>query len=487
MQLPVFSPFVLVSLVVFACCLISAAIGILLTRAKFKKRKFTKARIIIVLSFVGLIAFYFLFYTVSNIVGRNSVREMWKKVEAAGIVTKADDIIPRSPNYNWTVQKTYYGSNNLSENAVPLYEAASALLYNSNVANKRFDLILKNQTKQKTQRVIPLYNVSAYDISAWSSNNRAEAIRLSKNKDVQQAMLLFSRGAQKPYAVNLEHYTSPEIDLNTIMPQLNNYRELFRMISFVSNCYAIEGKVDKAYKLIIDGFKSIHQFRDDPILISHLVYIACTWIDLRTLNCLISRYGINSKQAQQIIKVLNKLDFNQSTKKGLNGDLILFTRPVFRKLITGDMSDVRCLLGPQYKGITDGFYLYPFAYQEYATFIESFLKNYKLYDKPYWQIQSQLDNLEKENIQFLFVENIHHALIQVRIKVARMNSLIAATKVILALHIYKNKHGNFPDKLDSLVPGILKKISVDAVSGKAYSYTKEGKSFELTGFYTGEK
>ena len=132
-------------------------------------------------------------------------------------------------------------------------------------------------------------------------------------------------------------------------------------------------------------------------------------------------------------------------------------------------------------------YLYPFIYQECASYIESWLKNYALYDKPYWQIKTQLEKIKNEKSHMSLMNNPVNYLFPFRIKTARTNSLIDSTKIILALHIYKNKHGKFPDKLDALVPAILKKIKVDAVSGKAYSYKKEGKYFKLSGFYSGKK
>lgn len=482
MSLPIFPPFILVSLVVFACCLISAGISILLTNAKFKKRKFLKTRIIIALSVVGIITLYFLFYTVSSLIGRNSVKAMWDKVKAAGISIKTEKIIPKSPE-------------NPPDNAVFLYKAASALIRNSNVPTERFNLCRKADKARKKnghKYVPPQYNTSMYDISNWKNEDKAEAIKSSKNKDVQQAIGFFSRAVHKPYANNLQRLTMqranyPEFELQTLMPQLNNYRELFRMISFVSSCYAAEGKVNKSYDLIIDGFKFIHQFRNEPLMISHLVYIACDWINLRALNSLIPRYGISSEKAQKIIDVLNKLDFNRSMKKGFSGELVFFTKPIFEELITGDTHRALSFHDSKDKAFADCIYLSPFIYQQYAGFINSFLKNYELYDKPYWQIKSQLEKLQKEKVNFLFMKDAHSIMRPLRIKVARMNSTSAATKIILALHIYKNQHGQFPDKLDVLIPGILKGIKVDAASGKPLSYKKEGKYFKLSGFYSGGK
>lgn len=457
MQLPIFPPFVLVSLIVFACCLISAGIGILLTRAKFKKIKFIKARIIIVLSFVGLITLYFVFYTVSNMIGRSSVEAVWKKAEAAGLATKAEEIIPKDPK-------------NPSDNAASIYKASIALLENSDILNRRFEFNRKYKNSN--------------DIPSWTIEDRIAGLKLLKEKNIQLALSLFSHGAKKAYAVNKQNYKA----LNTSFTQLMGYREIFRTLSFAANCYACEGKVNEAYELTIDGFKFIHQTRNDPSFIGQIVYIACAWMDLQTVRDLVSRYGIDSTKARKIIAALNKIDYIKSIKKGINGELILSGRDFYENFIAGDMTYTYHLAGKRNKGLSDLIYIYPFIYQDYARYVEFGLKTYKSFDKPFWQVAPKLRNYKKVKcLLFPIGRHILGSLPYARTKVARMNSITAATKIILALNIYKNKYGKFPEKLDALVPEILKKITVDAVSGKAYSYKRDGKSFKLSGFYTGKK
>jgi hypothetical protein len=457
MPLPVFSPFILVSLVVFACCLISAGIGILLTRGKFKKIKFIKTRIIIALSFVGIIALYFVFYTVSNMIGRSSVEKMWDKVEAAGVVTDTAQIIPKAPK-------------NPSDNAVSIYKASIALLKNADIQNRRFEFNRKYKNSN--------------DISNWTSEDRVAGLKLSKEKNVQLALSLFSQGTKKTHAINQREYKG----IKTLLPQLRGYREIFRTIYFVSNCYAFEEKIDEAYDLTIDGFKFINQFRNDPSFIGQLVYIACAAIDLRMLRGLVSRYGISSKKAEKLIEVLNKINYNESMKKGINGELVLFGRDFYAKFIAGDMTYAYYLSGPKNTNLADIIYIYPFVYQDYTRYLEFGLKTYESFDKPFWQLEPKFKSPKRAPRSLLPIGRyIAGSLPYARTKVARMNSDTAATKVILALHIYKNKHGQFPEKLDALVPEILKEIKVDAESGKALIYKREDKSFKLTGFYSEKK
>ena len=469
MSLPLFPPVVFIALVVFVCCLVCAGVGILLTRAKVKKKKFINTRIIIALSFAGIITLYFWFYAISNAVGRSSVNTMWEKVEAAGLKTEASQIIPKGPNYYLIDKTIYYDIANISTNAVPLYEASISLLESTNIHNKRFSLDHKYKGN--------------YHISSWTNKDRAEALKLSKYKNVQLALTLFSQGVQKKYAVNKRNYKERDISIK----QLMGYREIFRTISFVSNCYAYEGKVDKAYDLIVDGFKFVHQFENEPSFIGQLVYIACAAINYGRLNDLIPKYGISSKKAKKLIKAMGKIKYNEAMKNGLNGELVLSGRYFYENFVDGNIIYNYEIKKSKYKYLDDLMYIYPCIYQDYAQYINFMLEYYKSFDKDFWKVKTYQD-LKKTNASLLpFARILLREIIPVRTKVARMNSISNSTKVILALHIYKNEHGKFPERLDALVPDILKEIKVDPVSGKAYSYKKEGEYFKLTGFYSSKK
>lgn len=52
-------------------------------------------------------------------------------------------------------------------------------------------------------------------------------------------------------------------------------------------------------------------------------------------------------------------------------------------------------------------------------------------------------------------------------------------RTAVALRLFEIRHGEYPDKLGSLVPEFLDKLPVDPFSGKEYVYRKEGKGFIL--------
>ena len=56
-------------------------------------------------------------------------------------------------------------------------------------------------------------------------------------------------------------------------------------------------------------------------------------------------------------------------------------------------------------------------------------------------------------------------------------TFISALKVTLALKVYKEKHGIYPETLKSLVPEILTDMPSDPFSGKEFGYKKSVDSF----------
>jgi hypothetical protein len=61
----------------------------------------------------------------------------------------------------------------------------------------------------------------------------------------------------------------------------------------------------------------------------------------------------------------------------------------------------------------------------------------------------------------------------------RANAKLEVTRVAAALALYRAEHDRYPEKLDDLVPGIMKELPRDLFHGKPYVYKAEGQSFLL--------
>lgn len=63
----------------------------------------------------------------------------------------------------------------------------------------------------------------------------------------------------------------------------------------------------------------------------------------------------------------------------------------------------------------------------------------------------------------------------------RARCKVAGDKLSLALKIFRCRYGKYPEKLQELCPGILKKYPLDPINGKAYKYKKKKDGFTLLG------
>ncbi|MFA6478879.1 MAG: hypothetical protein WCV67_11210, partial [Victivallaceae bacterium] len=439
MNLPLFLPGMQTIIVVFFAVFAGAAVTFYLLRYKFKHSVIRKCLTIFVLTIAGLALAYILFYTISNAIGRAKVESRLAEMRTQGIPLDKDAILPKMPEKN-------------ADNGAFFYKAAFGFMKVSSPYKTLLD-IQENQP--------------AFDIALWHGQARSTVEQILKTQDIELILKLFKQGADKPNAVYNRDYQGFE----TLLPELNSQRALFRLISLKSSSFGLNGKPEAGYSLICDGFKTIKQFESEPFVISQLVNIACASINIETMNSLIYSCGISSRTALLLMAGLDKLDFNAAMIHATDGE-IMNGRDVFEKIISRKKTLNECFGGNS--SLIEKYGLWPFIYNDYIWYLTYMAKVRALFLKSYWLDEKQIDALNNE----LSRNNLlsHYCLISaaiamspnLRIKTARIESEIDAAKLTLALHIYKNQNGTFPDSLEQLAPGILKAIPVDPVSGKPF-------------------
>ncbi len=215
-------------------------------------------------------------------------------------------------------------------------------------------------------------------------------------------------------------------------------------------------------------------------------------LNIEAMNSLISRYGISSQTAGQLMSGLDKINFNAAIANSMGGELIL-NKDMFELIIAG-----KCKLPAGYindnklRWIIEKYSPWPFLYQDYACYLKLMLKIRQLYSQPYWFVKKQIKELENElsNVPSYYLLSKDMSTISVPalcLKISYIESEIDAAKLTLALHIYKNQHGEFPNRLEELAPEILKEIPVDPISGKPFEYSKTGNTFTISSVWLKEK
>ncbi|MEI8244803.1 MAG: hypothetical protein WCI51_03170 [Lentisphaerota bacterium] len=444
MNLPLFLPGIgAVILLLFG---VFIGVAVYLLKCKFKNTVLGKCLVVSFLSLAGLVLAYTLSYAIASLIGRYQINAQLAEMRKQGIPSDENDIIPPMPK-------------NASDNGAVLYNQAFALMDGDADISKLYDL------------------ESGYDLAEWSDKNRETAQRVLDSKKMEKIFSLFRQGTEKPCVV-FHSYQGIE----TQFPGLVNQRALFRLISLKSSSYGLNGNPEAGYSLICDGFKTIKQLESDPFLISQLVNIALAKLNIEAINSLIFRYGISSQTAGKLMSGLNKINFNEAIANSMGGELLL-NKDLIKKIIAGKSKIPDYLNDNSLHGFIEKYGPWPVLYQNYARYLRLMLKTRKLYSQPYWLVERQIKELENEIPKDVFSISFP----ALNLQIAQIESEIDAAKLTLALHIYKNQNGAFPDKLEQLAPGILKEIPVDPISGKPFEYQKADGKVTLSSVWLKEK
>ena len=470
MNLPLFMPGMQNFIVICIAVLAGAAVAFYLLKYKFKHPVVRKALTIFFLIVAGVVIAYVLFYTISNFIGRSHVEARLAEMRTQGIPLDRDSVLPKMPE-------------KYADNGAFFYKAA-------------FEIMNVTPSCDTFNEIYCKYIDSRYAeaTAEWSEQDRNTVRQIFVEENIKLIINLFRQGAAKPFAVYERQYQGSD----TLLPELNPQRGLFRLINAKSFYEGLGGNPDSGYRLLCDGFKAITQFKSEPFLLSQLVNIMCTTINIGGMNELTSRYGISDSSARQILAELGKLDFNQDMIHAIDADILMWRDDVFEKLIRGEK--VHCLdwlVGSSLS--TDmrnmplwGFEIWPFFYQDYAYFLERMNKIRNLFKRPYWDcsVENEMEKIVSENNHWNYrfiTKRLTKKLVQFRTRTARIESEIDAAKLMLAIYIYKNRNNEFPDKLTQLAPAILKEIPVDPISGRPFEYHKTDGTFELSSVWLKEK
>jgi len=464
MNLPLISSGMINFILAFLGALAAVGLTLYACHYKFKDTKKRKRRIIFFLSLTGLVVAYLLLYTVSCMIGRYQVEKQLSRMQSEGVPKSLCDIKPPLPAKG--------------DNGVQYYEAAQKLMKCSSFETLENRYMINNDGR---------LNYPTYDLACWDKADQQAAIRLLSNKAMDMIFDLFHQGAQKQGAVYDRDYSK---GFTTLLPELSSQRALFRLLFMKSSACGLEGNPAAGYAIIQDGFRAVKQFETDPTIISQLVNIACTVINIEAMNSLLKRYGIDNQTAGQLMNVLSQLDVNRGMQHALDCEVMMIN-DFFVGIMTG-RSDVEELASSFFdvkpiKLAASG----PFIYWDYNYYLTKMQKVRTFLKQPYWQNVDKINALWNESIPHRYPASLNlfggWGIQNTASKVARTDSEIIGARLSLALYIYKNQHGAFPDKLESLAPAIIKEIPVDPINGKPFEYRRDGNSFILSSVWLKEK
>jgi ABC-type transport system involved in multi-copper enzyme maturation permease subunit len=327
---------------------------------------------------------------------------------------------------------------------------------------------------------------SKIPVEELTTEQKRTISRIMKDPEFVKFYVLLDRAISMPACrFDIKYGEGPAM----LLPDLAKMRSMARLIAARTYILAEERRDNEALRSAGTGLQLGNFLADEPIIISQLVRIAQDDISVKSLNLLVNRESI-ALSVEDYRRLLSILEGKRSgMTKALEGELVFLGRYFFEQQITlgralgymfANESKGHRLLGNLYGGYLGS----PVLKMDYTFYIRALAETINYSKKTYFAIKDKTDEWERKISPDKFKACKHlissislPALSRILVQQARNNANLDSCKLALALKIYREKHGNYPDSLYSVSPEIIPELPLDPFTGKNYIYRREGKGF----------
>ncbi len=318
------------------------------------------------------------------------------------------------------------------------------------------------------------------DISQWTDEQRDEIPKLINSRDIQYIYEILEEGSRKPKC-NFNH--NYEDGPGTLLPELNSMRNTVRLLCVKALLEAESGKTKEAFDTLLVGLKVSNHLKDEPIVLSQLVRVACDGI---IIECIENISGSKEIPVEKATLIMDELSIHQDIEpfiKCMDGERVggVWT---FERILRGKARELQevsyndpplpvplifivSVLGK------------PIFKKDFACYLTFISKMQDSYNIPYYEyVKDRIEDADVPKCCILTRISLP-ALDRVRELQARHQADIDICRTGLALKLYKTKNGNYPEKLESLAPEFLKEVPTDPFSGKSLKYSRYISGFKL--------
>ncbi len=347
---------------------------------------------------------------------------------------------------------------------------------------KAFKMVSKLEKKYKKEwKYIPfgghtpLEKITEKHIRKWGEIFETDEFKeffSLVEKGIETKRCRFDIDYKKPLFTQLEHLAS--------------MRKLARILCARTYIYISHKKHKKAFNTLKYAIKLGDCLEEEPILISYLVKNAIDCITIKRIeNFLNSDFYIPDEECKSLISLIEQK--NTSMKKAIEGEFLEFSQmyknPEFFFMYTPSQEEIIKINPVQ----AIPFKIYLFYYwkiigtYDFSFFTKNLINIIKTVEKPYYIVKKEKWEEKYETFDFLkhplnpFFSSL--SVLSLNRTKAVYDVYLDCAKISLALRIYKNKYGKYPEKLQSLIPDILPFLPLDPFSGKNYIYRKKKNGF----------
>lgn len=243
---------------------------------------------------------------------------------------------------------------------------------------------------------------------------------------------------------------------NVLLPSLGDIRHGARLLTLQAHTHLGKKQTDQALQALLAIFSTADTLKDEPILISCLVKIACESLAYDTIEHLLNHTGLNSQQLSTLQSDLADIDNKTTLNRAFIGERCLgqeiFTNP-------GGAAAGITPVAFNAMRITGLLEIQNITYLDLLTdFIQAAQLEYPDNYHKALELEAQIDALPF--YQFI-VRNFAPAFSRVFIIHTRSHTRILLVRTALAIEQFRLTHNRLPDALDELVPDFLTEVPRD--------------------------
>jgi hypothetical protein len=251
---------------------------------------------------------------------------------------------------------------------------------------------------------------------------------------------------------------------------------------------AESGDVAGALDKIRDGLGSVSKVAQEGTLITHLLAMAETRMLLRYLESICRGRGIDDENLLSLLADLEPGPLRERLARSIAGErvfglergsAVIKGRP---QVLAGEKRSDRLLY----------WLLRPVLKDEIRWQLRRLSGWEQMAERPYFQQRELLktDVELSEAVPWYFKLTGFQdggAYGTVFLKNGQLEATFLAARTGLACRLYKSRTGRYPERLETLVPGILSEVPIDPFTGKPFVYRREGEGFIVYSLGSNEK
>ena len=336
-------------------------------------------------------------------------------------------------------------------------------------------------------------------VNHHSDLERAEAAPavLAALKPYEAVIEELRAASQRPYSHFNVNYAI-ENPVMLVLPHLSPIRNSARILELRASSELALGRTAEAFDDVGLMFHIADSIKDEPILVSHLVRVACLNMATQVVWEGLTDHRWSDSQVQALQSLFQSQDFLADYTRAVEGERCAFGNAIFEFLIRSpNRGDFLSAVGGGTPSATGSFLIgliprgwWRFEQLNYNRILDDqFLPTINLAARRVYPMQSEEHSLAfgESATHWMKVITSHHVLSYLLCpalnsclkRFANAQVMTDEATLACALERCRLANGKFPETLDALVPRFIAKLPHDIITVEPLKYRRDGDGYVL--------